>query len=659
MDCTKNFLLSIIFLLIGMLIPMSLYSEEAYRDITFKIMADANDVTEDSSGNIYLSGNKEVGFGNEYWSNGSLEISQDYSSFYRWISNGINQGDIINSAILTLYLRKNKYNEKYSISTKILGINEDNTAVFSATEKPSLRPRTTANIVKSDWGKVKWRKRKIPVKINVTSIVQEIVNRAGFSEGNAIGMAHINNGSHNAYGASHEFSSKPAYAAKLKISHTTSTTITPPSPPPIDSCTDGGEGITDYYVAPDGNDSLHNGSQNCPFKTIKHGLSLLKPGDKLILLAGHYPEKNLKILNSGTVEQPITIMAETAGSVFLAGDRPVGMIEEEESHGYGFQLSNISNIIIDGIHFSNFIVGVSVYGDTPFLSKNITIKNSTFTNNSDAGIQNWQSNNLHVVNCRFISLVPVGGWSDPSEPSAIQDYGVAIYHSKDTIVEESYFYGAHNQALSFKYGCHNSTAKRNIFAGNLYTAIYLGQGSKTAGRPISTNLLVEDNIIRPAIGYRLKNPITVMNAKNSTIRHNYIDGFGLEHNTTGISVFKGARDLVNIHDNIVAFSFQGTESDPSYSSGVYLADRLAEGTKVIMENNTFYALYYEFQGRFTSSRTFDNNIVWSCKNYAFGEPAQSPDFVGGDPIQYPLDSEPTVHDFDSYYNALTTPFEIQ
>ena len=453
-----------------------------------------------------------------------------------------------------------------------------------------------------------------------------------------------------------------------------------------EKCTNGGKLIQDYYVDPDGNNSLNDGSKNCPFKTIKHGASLLKPNNKLIIRPGSYREKNIKTPNSGTQSHPITIMAETANSVFVSGDRPTGIIKHNINHGNGFQIKNVTNIIIDGIHFRNFDVGIKISGRSFGLSKNITVKNSTFLNNSAAGIQNWKSDNLHVFNCRFLSLIPVGGWADQNNPNAIQDYGVSIYHSIGAIIEQSYFYGAHNQALSFKYGCHDGIARKNIFAGNLYTAIYFGQGEKSDKRPTSTNLLAEYNIIRSSKNYRLKNPITIRNAKDSTIRYNYIDRHGLAHNRTGITVFNEAHGLIKIHNNIIAFSANKTYLDFISSTGVYLhgvspnnsestlfnevlglikiddnnleTPNLPKKTQIKIYNNTFYDLYYEFYENFSNSYSFNDNIVWNCENYWFTKPSIKPNFINGDPIAPPVDSKPTHHNFDSYYKQLTNPFKL-
>src|SRR5262245_14536553 len=44
-----------------------------------------------------------------------------------------------------------------------------------------------------------------------------------------------------------------------------------------------------YYVSPNGNDSS-SGTQSSPFRTVNRGVSVLNPGDTLLVRGGIYPE---------------------------------------------------------------------------------------------------------------------------------------------------------------------------------------------------------------------------------------------------------------------------------------------------------------------------------------------------------------------------------
>ena len=417
-----------------------------------------------------------------------------------------------------------------------------------------------------------------------------------------------------------------------------------------------------FYVSLDGDD-LNDGTAEHPFRTITQGVSALNSGDTLIIYPGHYDDKNVSISTSGTVGSPTIIKAETANTVFLEGTRPAGITLSTGVFDNGFIINDTSNIIIDGFNFSNFDVGILIDGDTDNdlnFAKNITIKNSTFKNNAGSGITSWELDNLTVSHSSFISLKPLGGWADPQNPEAIQDYGVAIYHSIDSIVEDSYFYGAHHQALSFKYGNYNGVARRNIFSGNLYTALYLGQGAPSIDKPLSFNLIAEYNIIRNAENYRLKNPITAGNVNGAIIRHNYLEGYGIANNSSigGVQVFDYAKGKIEIYNNIMAFGKKEVEGQVVYSAGVFLDYNIPPETTVEIHNNVIYNVFQEFMGSYTASHTFDNNTIGMCTDYYFAPPLEEPNFVNGIPLPLPLDTEPTHHDFDEYYNQLVSLFAL-
>ena len=80
-----------------------------------------------------------------------------------------------------------------------------------------------------------------------------------------------------------------------------------------------------YYVAITGSDS-NLGSQSSPFRTVKKGISILKPGDKLYIRGGNYGESiesASQIVPSGTSwSSPITIAAYPGEVVTL---RSIGL----------------------------------------------------------------------------------------------------------------------------------------------------------------------------------------------------------------------------------------------------------------------------------------------------------------------------------------------
>ena len=62
-------------------------------------------------------------------------------------------------------------------------------------------------------------------------------------------------------------------------------------------------GAADYYVSSTGNDD-GDGSQNTPFKTLKHAFSKLKPGDTCFLQSGVYRKPLRKSQAENRKNQP-------------------------------------------------------------------------------------------------------------------------------------------------------------------------------------------------------------------------------------------------------------------------------------------------------------------------------------------------------------------
>lgn len=146
--------------------------------------------------------------------------SHEHYSGLRFINVAINQGETISSAYLTL---TGNENDSTALDTLLYGIDEDNTADMNT--DPSGRTQTTASTAKSFPSGVSLNST---YTWDVTSIVQEIVNRGSWSNGNAMGFTLRNNsGTGNnialAFYSRHQDSTKSAY---LEINYSGTTTST-------------------------------------------------------------------------------------------------------------------------------------------------------------------------------------------------------------------------------------------------------------------------------------------------------------------------------------------------------------------------------------------------------------------------------------------------
>jgi parallel beta helix pectate lyase-like protein/uncharacterized protein DUF1565 len=109
------------------------------------------------------------------------------------------------------------------------------------------------------------------------------------------------------------------------------------------TCAAAGNGST-YYVAATGDDA-NPGSAASPFRTLGKGVSVLKPGDTLVVRAGTYVgSSQLRSIPSGTSwAMPVTLKA-------APGERPV-IVPEPKHHAVTFagnQYIVLDGMVIDG-----------------------------------------------------------------------------------------------------------------------------------------------------------------------------------------------------------------------------------------------------------------------------------------------------------------------
>jgi hypothetical protein len=105
-----------------------------------------------------------------------------------------------------------------------------------------------------------------------------------------------------------------------------------------------------YYVSTTGSDS-NPGTITQPFATINYGVSVLQPGDTLLIRAGRYAEALLDNLPSGTSwNAPVTIAAYPGETVTMRPGSGFYIVEE-----YGITASYVifSGIIFDGTGISS------------------------------------------------------------------------------------------------------------------------------------------------------------------------------------------------------------------------------------------------------------------------------------------------------------------
>ena len=256
-----------------------------------------------------------------------------------------------------------------------------------------------------------------------------------------------------------------------------------------------------YYVATNGSDA-HAGTRAHPFRTIQRGLNRAHAGDTVIVRAGRY--QPARFVRGGKTGAPITLRG--LRGVLLRGD----------GSGTGLVVSDVSHVVVRGLTVVNFEVGIAVDDASA-----VVVTKNTASGNDDTGIQTTGSRHVLVVGNRLVDRGLSPGVAD-------QDYGVNFYFSRYVVARHNYFFGRHNQALSFKRRVYHGSAIRNTFEGCLLTCLYIGQNDDDSeGDMTSSHITVQGNRFRAirkgGTYYLLRTPITVRNVRYALVRYNIFD----------------------------------------------------------------------------------------------------------------------------------------
>jgi hypothetical protein len=147
------------------------------------------DITEEGGSNASTSGNR----GLQNYTGDDLEMSWDGNSLgnqkigLRFRNVTANSGDTIEESYIQFTTDETK--QAGSIQLLVQGIAQDNASGFSGTYAVTNAPKTTASVT---WTPANWNvvgASGANERVNVTSIVQEIVNRPGWVTGNNIAFA--------------------------------------------------------------------------------------------------------------------------------------------------------------------------------------------------------------------------------------------------------------------------------------------------------------------------------------------------------------------------------------------------------------------------------------------------------------------------------------
>lgn len=146
----------------------------------------------------------------------------------RFIGVTIPAGSVISSAKITFRSTNTKSNS--TLVLIIHGVDEDNTAEYTTSPISDARTRTHTSASVAWSGAVSWTSGNDYDSPDITAIIQEIIDRGGWSSGNAIGISIQDNGSGSSeYINPRDYASDSATCALLTIEYTSPSPSVSPS----------------------------------------------------------------------------------------------------------------------------------------------------------------------------------------------------------------------------------------------------------------------------------------------------------------------------------------------------------------------------------------------------------------------------------------------
>jgi hypothetical protein len=159
------------------------------------------------------------------------------------------------------------------------------------------------------------------------------------------------------------------------------------SPPVVDDV---------FYVSPSGSNG-NSGSASSPFQSISYAASLAGAGDTIIVLPGTYRE-TVKIKSNGTADAPITIKAQTPGTVVIDGSTPLGDWSRDGSNGNVYSTEWAKDFFFNGgTSRYNYADKVNGYAEQ-FIYQGNALKQVMSKADLSAGefYVDWAANKVHV-----------------------------------------------------------------------------------------------------------------------------------------------------------------------------------------------------------------------------------------------------------------------
>lgn len=383
----------------------------------------------------------------------------------------------------------------------------------------------------------------------------------------------------------------------------------------------------DIYVdASVGNDSNSGDSPSTPFRTIQKGADKAGPGSIVHIAPGIYNEK-VSVKTQGEAGKPIRFLAEGIDSVIIDG---TGIVTD--GNGSFFQMSNISNIEVNGIHVRN----TDCSGLYAYRSNNIKILDCSTRNTYSSGIKVRECNGL-TIDGNDIRLACNGGGEECITVSSSYDFEV----SRNT-VHEGAGLNLGGEGICIKGNGGNGSVHHNTvvdlprdYNPNIHedgeVGIYIGAYSTTN---YLHNVDVYSNISTTPVGIAVSSEegghTDSIRIFNNLVYDCYQTGIQI---TNWVVPNTGPKTNISIVNNTVYNCRHLTGSYP-VGHGIYVESKHADDENYVVSNN-IVSNCGEFQIRVCSEAlphtTVSNNLLFGYQGL-YDEDITGSDSVIGDPM---------------------------
>lgn len=409
-----------------------------------RISSDRDDAEERSSGLVITSST-------------DIELTHDVLRGQQYIGLRFNDVEVPRGAdIKEAYIQfKADETDSGSIKVRIYAHDTDDAPSFSQGYNKGISKRSKTSASKS-WSIESWNKRgergskqRTP---DIDDVIEEVTDRKGWDSGNSVAVI-IESSDKNDRRVAESYRGDAKGAPKLVIEYSGGDESASKSKP-VSSGPSVSSGNADWYVSPNGSDSNSGRSKDKPFKTLLKVAQKVKPGDVVFLRGGTYKGRgqsyiqwtNQAFTRDGKKGSPITIMSypgeravidgsdishkkyksvsspillpikgdhyiiqdltlkNGAGrALFVSADHTViKNVKSYNNHSDGIYVKGSYNRLENVESYNNYSRqngGDSADGIKMTSGKGNVIKNCRVYNNSDDGVDIWNSKQTRVENC--------------------------------------------------------------------------------------------------------------------------------------------------------------------------------------------------------------------------------------------------------------------